>query len=65
MTAIGRKRTIISLVFVMPERPLSGKADIHKLVAKSRTQSYDLSELRVAILSVEGPKAASFGRWIE
>jgi len=28
MSAFGRKRTIISLVFVMPERPLSGKADI-------------------------------------
>jgi len=28
MTASGRKRTLISAVFVVPERPLSGKADI-------------------------------------
>jgi hypothetical protein len=28
MTAIGRKRPFISLVFAVLERPLSGKADI-------------------------------------
>ncbi len=28
MSACGRKRTLISEVFGVPERPLSGKADI-------------------------------------
>ena len=34
MTACGRKRPVISLIFEPTERPLSGKADIQILVVE-------------------------------
>jgi hypothetical protein len=36
------------------------KADSHKLVTMARAHTYDLSELRVPIPSVTGPKMTSF-----
>jgi len=32
MSACGRKRTLISAGFAVPERPVSGKADIHMTI---------------------------------
>ena len=34
MSALGRKRTLISVAFVVPGRPLSGKADIKLILTK-------------------------------
>ncbi len=36
ISAIGRKRTLISVVLVVPERPLSGKAVIERAALMSR-----------------------------
>jgi len=43
VTAYGRKRTLNSVVFVVPGRPLSGKAAIKLILAKGAANDCGLN----------------------
>ena len=67
MSPFGRKRPFISLVFAVPERPLSGKADIQISVAKNSCGAAAFGRKRLeafttAARKVPGSLSRSFSR---